>query len=229
MQYERLAHHRHGVEFVLDFFGIDVLSVRSEEHVLDASFDEKMPVGRKASEVTGVVPSVAVDCLSSGLLVLVVSEHDVHAACDDLTFVAVATVFTSPDDASVARLQGELHMWNDGAARAEHVVLPVAVGDHRSGFRGAVSAGDGELHTHEEFFDFLIHRCASGHDLIDASAELVAYPLHDALLYACLDEGKLQKVTCAVGVEVRIDVLAYNLFYHHRDGEQYGRLYLCSR
>ena len=104
LQHERFAHHRHRVKLVLDFFRVDVLSVRPEEHILDAALDKQVSVGREASEVAGVVPSVAVDGLACGLLVFVISQHDVHTPCDDLALVAVAALLTGAHNASVACL-----------------------------------------------------------------------------------------------------------------------------
>ena len=44
----------HVVEAVFYFFGVDVLSAGSQEHVFASSFDEEVAVGVDESEVAGV-------------------------------------------------------------------------------------------------------------------------------------------------------------------------------
>ena len=51
LQYDALVYHCQGIEFVLYFFRIDILTVRTEKHVLAASSYEEMSVGTHGSQI----------------------------------------------------------------------------------------------------------------------------------------------------------------------------------
>ena len=76
---------RHIVQFVFYLFRVDILTARTKEHVLAASLDAYVAFGIHQGKVSGVQPAVFVEYLYGGLVVLVVTQHDIGTTADNLS------------------------------------------------------------------------------------------------------------------------------------------------
>ena len=83
---ERLEHERHIVEHVLNLFGVDVLSGRTEEHGLAAPFDEQVSTFVQYAEVAGTKPSVLREDVARSFFVLEIACHDVLSTHFNLAY-----------------------------------------------------------------------------------------------------------------------------------------------
>ena len=119
------------IEDYLYLFGIDVLSVLGQDHVLGPAEQENVVVLVHGADVAGAEPSVLENlCRSLGILVIA-AEHDVTL---DIQF--------SGDMLRIRRVNSEFHHFGDVFAAGLGNVLPeLSVGDDRSQFRQTV-AGD---------------------------------------------------------------------------------------
>ena len=105
-----------------------------------------MTVGRHGAEVAGVIPSVMVEGFLGGILVLVVAEHDIGAACHNLAWYVLG----------VAAQDFHFHVAYGSAATAGLEVVPVAESDERGTLRGTITGGDGEVDALEESLNLLV-------------------------------------------------------------------------
>ena len=80
-----LGHVGQVVQLVFYLFWVDVLSTWTEEHVLAASLDAYVAFGIHQGKVSGVQPAVFVEYLYGGLVVLVVTQHDIGTTADNLS------------------------------------------------------------------------------------------------------------------------------------------------
>ena len=142
-----------------------------------------MSVGRHRSQVARVIPSVLVDGLARGLLVLVVAQHHVHAACHYLALRVHG----------VGRQYLHLHVVDGGSARTGLEVVIVAIRDERCTLGSAVAHGDGELDALQKLLYFLIQRCSAHDDLVGAAAKGIVHFLTDTLLHLLRHDGHLQQ------------------------------------
>ena len=76
---------RQVVQFVFYFFGIDILSAGTEQHVLAASLDGYIALGIHQRKVTGVQSTVCINSLTGGFFIFIVSQHDVRSAAYDFS------------------------------------------------------------------------------------------------------------------------------------------------
>ena len=83
--HQRLVYVRHVVQAGLNFFRIDVLSGSGKQHVLATALDEDVSLRILDGHVAGMQPAVLVDGLCGGILILVVSQHDVHTPAHQFT------------------------------------------------------------------------------------------------------------------------------------------------
>ena len=183
LYYYAFADERHIIELVLNFLRIDVLSVGSEEHVLDTSFDIYVSAWFHCGEISGVKPSVFVNNCVCGFLVFVVAEHHVHALGDEF----------ARHVGWIRAYNLRLHVVNNWSARRYFVFVVVGKGDERCGLGGAVADGDGHSHAVEEFLDALIERCSTYDYFECVASEGLHYAVADVLLYLFIDNGHVQE------------------------------------
>ena len=81
------AFHHKGkrVEFVFDFFGINVLSACTEKHIFAATTDIEVAFSIKETQVARVIPTIGINGLGCRFWILVVSQHYVGTTCKDFT------------------------------------------------------------------------------------------------------------------------------------------------
>lgn len=87
LHHDAFAHERHCAEHAFHLFGIDVLTIGREKHVFASALDNKVILGVEKSEVAGVEPSLLVDYGSRGLGIIVITEHKVVAAHENLAYL----------------------------------------------------------------------------------------------------------------------------------------------
>ena len=219
LYYYAFADERHIIEFVLYFLRIDVLSVGSEEHVLDTSFYVYVSAWCHCGEVAGVKPSVFVEHGVCGFLVLVVAEHHVHALGDEFAWHV----------GRVGAYNLRLHVVNNWSARRYFVFVVVGKGDERSCLGGAVADGDGHSHAVEEFLDALIKRCSTYDYLECVASECLHYTVAYVLLYLLVDDGHVQEQLHAVGLHLSQHLTAYYLLNNERYSHDESGLHLSKR
>ena len=126
-----LHHVRQCVELVFDLFRVDVLSARTEQHILASATNEEIARFVDHTEVACVVPSLGIECGSGGFRIFVVAEHHVGAARENFAHNALR----------IGAVYAQLHTWNHLTARTRYEFFPVFVGDEGSAFRGTVAHG----------------------------------------------------------------------------------------
>ncbi len=168
-----------GGDGVFYLFGVDVLSVGAEKHVLFAAADEDVAVGIYGGEVAGVEPACFVDGFEGLLLVLVVAQHDVGAFGDDFA-------------RDVLRIGGEylyLHAWHGLAAGAFLEDAPVFVADDGAALGHAVADGVGELDEVQEVFHFFVEGGASDDALVEVASEGIVQLVADGVVDGLPEQG----------------------------------------
>ena len=128
---DALLNHEHVVQTVLNLFGIDVLAVGAEEHVLLAALDVQVAIGVDDTIVARVIPSVSVERLGSSLRVLEIAQHGVGATRE----------YLAGNVRRVAAVYANLHACHLAAARAGMTLLVEEHGDERSALGGSVGLG----------------------------------------------------------------------------------------
>ena len=203
------ADEGHRVELVLNLLRVDVLAVGTEEHILDAALDEDMALGSHDAEVAGVVPAFGVDGFTRGFLVLVVSEHQVGAAGDNL----------AGHEPGIMAEDLHFHAVDGDAHGGRHEVLMVAIGDERRTLGGAIAAGDGEADADEELFYLLVEGCTTHDDLLDVAAEGFEHLLADGLLHLLADYRHIEQQPEGIVLDLREYALADDLLDDERHGD----------
>ena len=209
---DALVDHHHRVELVFDLLGIDVLSVGAEKHVLDASADEDVALTVDGGEVAGVKPSVLVEHGVAGLGILVVAQHDVRAAREDL---ARHVGWVGTGDAY-------LHVVHHPSAGAAHEVAVVAVGDERGRLGRAVAHGQGKSDMAEEVLHLAVEPRAAKHHLEELAAEDILHLLEDARLDLLVDHRHVEQQVDVALLDEREHHLADDLLDDHRHDDDDG-------
>ena len=132
---QALVDHGHGVELILYFLGVDVLTVGAQQHVLDPPSDEDVPLLVHRRKVAGVEPTPFIQDSLCGLLVLVISLHHVHPLGDDLT----------GDRLRVVAVDSHGHVRHCTSTAPCHELMVVGETDERRCFRGAIAHREREL------------------------------------------------------------------------------------
>ena len=219
LQYDALVDHCHRVELILNLLWIDVLSVRTEQHVLASTSYEEMSVGTHRCQVARVEPSIFINHGIGSLLVLVVALHHVDATANQFAcyvFRVIAQYF-------------HLHVLHGNAAASCHIVVLVGEGDEWSGFRSTVTHGDREADADEEVLYFLVEWSTTHNHLVRTLAKLAQYKLANFLLDALVDDRHVHQESGTVGLDMWEHFLSYNLIHHERHGEENVGLNLCQR
>ena len=173
LHYQALANHWHGVEFVFNLLGIDILSAGTQQHVFDTSANVNVLVGIHGAQVAGVIPSVLVQDLTGGLFVVIITQHHVQAACHYLT----GNVFR------VIAQYLHFHIVDGTATRAGSKLLPVAVTDQRRTLRGTIAHGNGKTDAQQELLHLFRQRRATHNDLVSPAAKGFVHLLVDAVFH----------------------------------------------
>ncbi len=84
------------IDYLLDFFRIDILSRWSENHVVESSFDIVPPLGVNGGKVICPEPSVIGEHGSCPFRVLVVTEHDIVTLGYYFTFSSLRIDIVKP-------------------------------------------------------------------------------------------------------------------------------------
>ena len=146
LQYDALVYHCQGIEFVLYFFRIDILTVRTEKHVLAASLDEYVAVTIHGAEVTGMIPSVLIDGLLGSFLILIVTQHHVRTLSQNLSWY-ILWVWT---------VDANHHVESCLAAGTRYEMLVILVADDRRTLGSTISYSISEAYAMQETFYFLV-------------------------------------------------------------------------
>ncbi len=85
LDHQTFIDEREGIEFVLDFFRINILSVGSQQHSLRAALDKEVAFGIHCPQITCMVPAILVDGLFRRSRVFIVAQHDIQALGQDLS------------------------------------------------------------------------------------------------------------------------------------------------
>ena len=150
-----------GHDGILDFLGINVLPVGTQEHGLLASTNEDVAALVHGAKVTRMEPSCLVNGFESLFLILVVAKHDVGAFGKDFT----------RDMLGVRRVNAQLHTWHSFAAGTFGEEMPVFVAEDGSALRHAVANGVGEVYLVEEVFHLLVEGCASDDAFVEVPSQ----------------------------------------------------------
>ena len=146
---------------------------------------------------------------SGGLLVLVVAEHQVGAAGDDLARYALGIVAEYL----------HLHAIYGHAHGGGHEVLMVAIGDERGTLGGAVAARDGEADVDQELFHLLIEGSSTHDDFLDIAAEGFDHLVADGLLHLLAHHGHVEQEAYGVVLNLREHALADDFLDDQRHGD----------
>ena len=206
LDYDAFVDHRHGVELVLNLFRIDVLSVRTQQHVLASSSYEEMAVRAHGCQVACMEPSVLIYYGICSLLVLVIALHDVDAAANQFAgyvFRIIAQYL-------------HFHVLHGNTAASCHIVVLMGKGDKRSGLCSSISHCDRETDADKEVLYLLVERSTTHNNLVRTFTKLSQYKLANLLLDALVDDWHVHQQSCAVGLDMWEYFLSYNLVYHKR-------------
>ena len=163
-----------------------------------------------------MVPTIGVECLTGGFLILVVAEHDVEAADKNLSWdvLWVGTV--------------NLQLVVDGhlATTAGHEVLVVGVADDGGAFCSTIAYGVGELDAVEERLYLLVECCAANDDLHEVATKRVDHLVTDGLAYLLVDDGHVEQQPHTVVLYLRKDLFLDDFLDDERHGNDDGGLHL---
>ena len=161
-----------GVEKLLDFAGIDVLTA-PDDHILHSAGDPAVILFVQGCQIPGVQPALRVDCLPGCPRIPVIAVHHQVAASAQLPGISPGDHLSriGIDDLDFGMGQGPAHRRDPGLQRIAYPGL----GDDR-GTLGE-SIGDGDLPT-VHFLNHLFHQLdgtgRAGHDSGPQGAEIDA-------------------------------------------------------
>ena len=206
LDYDALVDHRHGVELVLNLFRIDVLTIRSQQHVLASSSYEEMSVGVHRCQVACMEPSVFIYYGICCLLVLVIALHHIDAAANQFTGYVLRVIAQNL----------YLHVLHGNTTASCHIVVLMGKGDKWSSLSGTISHCDRETYADEEVLYLLVERSTTHNNLARTFAKLSQYKLANLLLDALIDDRHVHQQSCTVGLDMWEYFLSYNLVYYKR-------------
>ena len=166
-----------------------------------------------------MVPAVAIDGLAGSLVVLIIAEHDIESAGQNLTWHV----------GGIGRIDLHLHVGNSLTAGAWGEVVIVLVADDRCALGSAVAHGIGEVDALEELLNLLVQGCTANDDLVKLSAEGLEHFLADHLAYLLRDDGHLQQQAHAVVLDLREYLLTDDFLDDQRYGDNDDGLDLGQR
>ena len=167
------------VQFIFDFFGVDVLSAGAEQQVLAASLDGDIAFGVHQGEVACVQPAVFVDHCFCRFVVLVISQHHVRAFADDF----------ANDIFRIGRQYPYVHTRRGFSARTRLESCPVFVADDRTAFCHAVAYCIREVYHFKELFHLLVESCSTYDDFSEVSTERFDHFFAYGCFYLVVDDG----------------------------------------
>ena len=173
-----------------------------------------MAVWSHGAEITCMIPSVGIECLSGGLFVLVVSKHDIGASCKYLTRNVLW----------VGRVNSYFHVVDGSTAGGRDEVLIVTIADERSTLGSSIANSNGEADIDQELFYLTTQGCTADDDLVGTSAKGLIDLLAYLLLNLLRDNRHLQQQSHTVVLNLRKHPFAYNLLNHQWHGDDDGRL-----
>ena len=213
MHDERLGDVGQGAEDAFDLLGVDVLTVGAKDHCLAAAADEDESVAVDDAQIARLEPSVGRHGGGRSVRILVVTEHDVHAAHLNL----------AGGVHGVGRVDTHLHAVDRAADRTGAIRLPVFVRDKRTALGHAVAYGIAEADAMQELFDLLIDGRATDDDLGEVATEGCAEGLADASIDEATDAGQAAQEACRGFVDLREDACADDLFDDQGHGDDESR------
>ncbi len=218
-----LHHHtlddiRHGVEFVLYFLRIDVLSVGTEEHILRSTFYIYVAILVEQTKVASVIPALIVEHLGRLLFILVIAKHHVDASCENLAR-DIQRVWTVDDD---------LLMLGSLAARSWFKLMPVLIADDRRTLRSTIAHGVRESYLVQEGVHILIEGSATHDDLIEVATESLIHLVANLRVDLVLEKWSRAQHLHQRTLHLREHLLLDDLFYDERHGDDNSWLHLCE-
>ena len=144
------------VEERFDFFGVDVLTGRTENHRFAASAEEDKTILVHRSEVTRPHPAIGRKSGSCSFWVLVVTDHAVVALQQDL----------AGHMQRVWRVDSYLHSVHESSAAVRFELLPRRIADQRRALGHAVARQVRKTDVHEAFLHLGIDSRSAGDEAV---------------------------------------------------------------
>ena len=148
------------IVLLLDRLGVDVLTIRGEDHRLDTPGDVEVLVLIKVAEVSRPEPAVGSEERRGGLRILVVPLADILPTDLDLAHLVSLSVLHDVIRLGDASLLDHRH---DLADTAMTVALRLLIADERGALGHAVADGEGKAGLHQEVGDLVIE-CGTADD-----------------------------------------------------------------
>ena len=174
---------RKRVEFVFDFFGINVLSACTEKHILAATTDEEVAFCIENTQISCVIPAFSVERLGCGFRIFVITEHHVGATRQNFTYNA----------SGVGTVDADFHTRSGFTTRTWYEVFPILIGDDGSAFCGTITHGVVEADFVEELFHFFVERRTPNDDFVEFSTKHLLDGRTHFGQDAIADDGQAQK------------------------------------
>ena len=213
---DAFSYVRQVVQLVFYFFGVDVLPVWTEEHILVASFDGDIAFGIHQGKVAGVQPTVFVHNFGGSLFILVVAQHDVGTAADNL----------AGDILRIGRKNLHFHARSGFSAGTGFEARPVFVTDDRTAFCHTVTHGIGEVYHAQELFHLLVECRTADNDCGKIAAECLYHLLAYGGFYLVVNDRYFQQQFHGRRFQLGQYTLLDNLFDNERYGYDEVRLYV---
>ncbi len=172
------------VDYGLDLFGVDVLPVGTQDHVLGAAPDVKDPFPVHIPQVSGVQVAVFAENLRGQVVFPVISLHDIGPVNHDLSFAGCRVGIFDPDR----------HIVHNPPHGAVNRILRSESGHHGRSLGKAVADGVRESPFDKELFHIGRQRCpAHAEEAYSSPEELHQFagscPVKQPSCHPCLQQG----------------------------------------
>ena len=194
------------IDHRFDLLRKDVLSGRPEEHAFAPALYEYVPIVVNHTQVAGMHPSLLVDHLPGGFLILVISLHDILPAENDLPYLVNG----------VGRIDRHFEGINGAARGTELRRIPRCIADEWPAFSHPVSYSESEPDLLKESLSFGVKCGASYHDLVESPSECLGQLLPYLLMQDCIDPGDREQYLHVRFGNDRKELLLEYLFYYKR-------------